>query len=98
MKGASTDGDDKSKLCSRATEQGEALETQRMACSPTLVEASFSDFVEGQRETAPRDLAVNIELLQEKARELWRSRHWAASFMRRARFSLRRRTLVARTF
>ncbi|KAG0411510.1 hypothetical protein HPB47_011364, partial [Ixodes persulcatus] len=35
-------------------------------------------------------------LLQEKARELWRSRHWAASFMHCARFSLHQHTLVAR--
>lgn len=67
------------------------------------VEASLSDFVKQQRE---QHLAVNIELLQEKARQIAKekgiprsdfkaSRHWVARFMRRAGFSLRRRTSVS---
>ncbi|KAM7298176.1 hypothetical protein ISCGN_018797 [Ixodes scapularis] len=57
----------------------------------------FAD-VEGNLSDLPRrrHLAVNIQLLQEKAREL--SHHWVARFLCRARFSLLRLTLVAHSF
>lgn len=67
------------------------------------VERELTDFVREQRAA---HLAVNIELLQAKAREIARdkgiqradfkaSKHWVSRFMRRAGFSLRRRTSIS---
>ncbi|KAM7309619.1 tigger transposable element-derived protein 6-like [Ixodes scapularis] len=67
------------------------------------VERELTVFVRKQRAA---HLAVNIELLQAKAREIARdkgiqradfkaSKHWVSRFMRRAGFSLRRRTSIS---
>lgn len=66
-------------------------------------EEELAAFIKDQR---AQHLAVNIELLQQKARELARgkgilptdfkaSKHWVSRFMTRAGFSLRRRTSIS---
>ncbi|KAM7313400.1 Pogo ele1 orf1-h 1e-40-j 4 [Ixodes scapularis] len=67
------------------------------------LEEELTAFIKDQR---AQHLAVNIELLQQKARELARgkgipptdfkaSKHWVSRFMTRAGFSLRRRTSIS---